>query len=50
MEGFYPPKIKKKVKGHIWFRIIFVIVMIMVAVYYFAQPIWERLIKIITGD
>ncbi len=31
-------------------KIIFVIVLVMVAIYTFFQPVWDRLMKIITGN
>lgn len=41
--------IKKERRGGCWWKAIIGIVFIMWAIYQFFEPVWDRLMKIITG-
>ena len=44
------PKIEKKIKGSLWFKILFVLAMLMLAIATFFKPVWDELMKIVTGQ
>ncbi len=48
MNDLYP-KVKKPIKGPKWLIIIFILVMIMWGIFTFFEPVWDRLMKIVTG-